>query len=168
MIVCHNNSNPERRTMEQEIFSLMASKPYEPNEELRAKLVKDIPDAVQKMSSAIDICYGLGLTAGWWHDAKTKEPKPDRNYGDITSLFHSEISESYEHYRKGTNDDHLPQYPGEVVELADLQIRLFDWVGRNPQYRQMFLDAMRDKLIYNTTRADHKMDARAADGGKKL
>lgn len=138
------------------------------DQEFRQELIKDIPRAAQHIEFLAKLCFGLGLTAGWWHDAKTKEPKPDRNYGDLTSLFHSEISEAYEHHRKGSKDDHLPQYDGKVVELMDLLIRVFDYIGSDEKLLNEAMGAIVDKLIYNTERADHKMDARAADGGKKL
>jgi NTP pyrophosphatase (non-canonical NTP hydrolase) len=49
------------------------------------------------------------------------------------------------------------------VELADALIRICDLAGA------MQLDlggAVREKLDYNATRADHKFEARTAEGGK--
>lgn len=137
-------------------------------DEMRQEFIDAIPSAAYDVERLAMLCNGLGLSAGWWHDAKTKAPKPDRNFGDICSLMHSEISEAYEAHRKDSPDDHLPGYPGKIVELADLAIRLFDWVGKDEETLGLFMGAFVDKLKYNTERADHKMDARAAEGGKKL
>lgn len=147
---------------------VFANRPFEPDAGLRKVFIDGIVPSVEQLRGAIMTCYGLGLTAGWWHNATTKLPEPNRNFGDIVALIHSEISEAFEAHRKGKNDDHLPQYDGKLVELADAVIRIFDYVGSNQKMREEFLAAMRDKLIYNTQRADHSMEARAADGGKKL
>lgn len=146
----------------------IATSVYKEEPELRQWLISRIEVCVKGCEGAIDLCYGLGLTAGWWHDSKTKEPVPDRNYGDLTSLFHTEISEAFEHHRKDSMDDHLPNRKGKFVELADCVIRIFDFVGSKPEYKEEFIMSFIEKLVYNTKRADHKMDARAADGGKKL
>ena len=79
--------------------------------------------------------------------------------------MHSELSEALEAIRKGKMDDHLPQYPGEVVELADCLIRILDYCGAHD------LDihgAFLDKLAYNHGRADHKRENREKEGGKKF
>jgi len=53
----------------------------------------------------------------------------------------------------------------EEVELADAMIRIMDYAG----WRGFDLaGAMSDKLHYNLHRADHKPEARAAEGGKKF
>jgi NTP pyrophosphatase (non-canonical NTP hydrolase) len=51
------------------------------------------------------------------------------------------------------------------VELADLMIRALDLAGA------MDLDlggAVAEKLLYNQSRADHKPENRALEGGKKF
>lgn len=65
------------------------------------------------------------LNSKWWHDIDTGEPL-DLDRGERIFLVMSELVEAGEAYRKNLMDDHLPQYKGEVVEIADTLIRLFD------------------------------------------
>lgn len=81
------------------------------------------------------------------------------------ALMHSELSEMLEGVRKGTMDSHLPHLSTESVEGADLFIRFMDYVGRE---KIDIARAIDEKLRYNAHRADHKPEARAADGGKKF
>lgn len=101
--------------------------------------------------------------AGWWSDLLTGEPK-ERNVGELLCLVHSEISEAMEGHRKGLMDDKLPHRSMIEVELADAVIRIFDMAGG------LNLDlagALAEKLAYNAQRADHKIENRKAEGGKK-
>lgn len=99
----------------------------------------------------------------WWHDPKTGE-KLTREKGTLLMLIVSEISEAMEGARKDLMDDHLPHRKMEEVEFADALIRIFDYAGAFG----LDLDgAVAEKRAYNTTRADHKKEARLADGGKK-
>lgn len=69
-----------------------------------------------------------------------------------------------EGHRKGLMDDKLPHRPMIEVELADAVIRIGDLCGA------LGLDlggAISEKLIYNSNRADHKLENRKAEGGKK-
>lgn len=85
-----------------------------------------------------------------WHD------KP-RDFGTYAALFHSEISEAFEAYRKGewegkdtTIDPETGKPEGIAVELADCVIRIADWFGKN----QLSLDkALRLKMDYNEYRS---------------
>ena len=66
--------------------------------------------------------------------------------------------------RKGIMDDHLPHRKMEEVEHADAIIRIFDYAGGHG------LDvggALVEKLKYNISRADHQVENRAKEGGKK-
>ena len=73
------------------------------------------------------------------------------------------MSEALEADRKGLMDDKLPDRPGHEVEFADCIIRILDTAFA------LELDvpgALIEKNRFNKTRADHKLEARAA-GGKK-
>lgn len=111
-------------------------------------------------------CHGRAWNAGWWHNPETGEPV-ERNFGDICSLVHSEISEAYEaHRKKDRMDDHLPKYRGKVVEFNDALIRLFDFMGGEAPGEgcQSFIE----KMHFNDNRADHKPENRLKEGGKVL
>ena len=112
----------------------------------------------------IDVCHNQAKKAGWWNDIHTGEDlRGKRNVGEMLCLVHSEISEAMEGHRKGLMDTHLPHRPMFEVELADALIRIFDIAGA------MNLDlagALIEKLEYNETRADHKPENRAKEGGK--
>lgn len=61
----------------------------------------------------------------WWTDA---EGLPIvRIRGELLMLAITELAEAVEGTRKDINDDHLPQFKMEVVEMADCKIRLLDY-----------------------------------------
>lgn len=102
------------------------------------------------------LCAGLAKEAGW--DSKERET------GTELMLIVSEIAEAMEGDRKNLMDDHLKHRPMLEVELADALIRIYHFAGKHD------LDvsgAMVEKLVYNTTRADHKLENRAKENGKK-
>ena len=104
-----------------------------------------------------DLCHEANVSAGW-HDS----PRED---GTFIALIHSEVSECLEGLRKNCQDDHLPHRKMAEVELADILIRVFDFAGLKGFD---LAAAVREKLEYNRNRADHKREARAAEGGKKF
>lgn len=121
----------------------------------------------------ISQCHGASLAAGWWHDPKTgqdykAEVIAGTRFGKALvaaslALVHSEVSEALEGHRKGKFDEHLPLRSAIEVELADAVIRIGDLAGA------LGLDlgtAIAEKMAYNAVRADHKPEARAAEGGK--
>lgn len=108
------------------------------------------------------LCHGAAKAGGWWTNLATGEPL-DRNVPEMLCLIHSEISEAMEAHRKTLMDDKLPHRKGIEVELADALIRIFDLGGG------LNLDlagALVEKMAYNSKRADHKPENRAAAGGK--
>ncbi len=122
-------------------------------------------------------CHLAALNAGWWNNLKTGECvikideltelnylEPPSLVGEKLALIHSEISEAMEGHRKGLKDDKLPNRTMFEVELADAIIRICDLAGA------LDLDlagAIQEKLDYNATRADHKVENRMLEGGKK-
>jgi len=114
----------------------------------------------------INECHQRALSGGWWKDINTGEDmRGKRNVGELLCLIHSEISEAMEGHRKGLMDDKLPHRTMFEVELADTLIRIFDLAGG---YELDLGGALAEKLEYNSTRADHKVENRLADGGKKF
>lgn len=109
------------------------------------------------INDMVNECHALSVKAGWWDDP--------REVGTMLCLIHSEVSEAMEGARKDLNDDHLTHRKMFEVELADAVIRIFDLAGS----QDMDLGgAIVEKLEYNKTRADHKMEARNSNGGKKF
>lgn len=117
-------------------------------------------DAINELSTEI---HESNVQAGWWTDIKTGQKK-DRNMGELLCLVHSEISEAMEGHRKNLMDDKLPQRKMLEVELADAFIRIFDIAGA---YGLDLGGAIAEKRAYNAVRADHKIENRLKDDGKK-
>jgi NTP pyrophosphatase (non-canonical NTP hydrolase) len=108
--------------------------------------------------------FEMNMLMGWYSDPKTGE-RIERNIPEMICLIHSELSEGLEGYRKNLMDDHLPHRPMLEVELADVLIRVFDLAG----YQGLDLSgAFNDKVLFNASRADHKLENRALDNGKKF
>lgn len=99
---------------------------------------------------------------GWWTDLATGERKM-RNVGELLMLAVSEVAEAMEGHRKGLMDDHLPHRRMFEVELADVFIRIFDIAGA---FNLDLGGALIEKMEYNQTRDDHKIENRIKDGGK--
>lgn len=102
--------------------------------------------------------------AKWWVDIDTGLPK-ERNEAEIIALEHSELSEALEAVRKDLNDDKLPHRKGVEVELADCIIRILDH-GYGMGYD--IPSAVIEKMLYNRQRADHKIENRKTENGKKF
>lgn len=110
---------------------------------------------------------------GWWDEPRT--------FGEIIALFHSELSEALEEYRKGQKPHEIyANYVGEKnvykleygdviqtagykpegipIELADCIIRILDYCGKEGIDIE---EAVRIKHEYNKTRPYRH-------GGKKI
>lgn len=112
-----------------------------------------------------DACHTASLKAGWWHDIHTGEPIINRPHvvGEKLMLIVSEVAEAMEGNRKNLMDDKLPHRKMCEVELADAVIRAFDLAGA------LGFDlgsAIAEKLKYNASREDHKIENRRKAGGK--
>lgn len=121
--------------------------------------------AFDGIANSIVSCHVLAKKSGWWHnpDGSEIDAQDPLIFGTKVALIHSEVSEAMEGGRKGLMDSHLPNRKAEEVELADAIIRIFDLAGA----RGLDLaGAMIEKLAYNQQRSDHKLSARAAEGGK--
>lgn len=64
-------------------------------------------------------------------------------------LEHCELSEGVEGMRKDLKDDHLPEFPMEVVEQADAFIRMLDLAEK---YNWPLAEAILAKMAYNEGR----------------
>ena len=127
---------------------------------------------MKTLADLVNEIHANNVAAGWWTDLATGESlvskngeKPKRNVPEMLCLVHSEISEAMEGHRKNLIDDKLPHRPMLEVELADAVIRICDMAGG------LGLDlegAINEKLEYNKNRADHKIENRLSENGKKF
>jgi NTP pyrophosphatase (non-canonical NTP hydrolase) len=102
------------------------------------------------IQEAIAKCYVTAKLKGW-HD---EENYPPRTFGEIIALCHSELSEALEEFRSGHSVQqiyysHEGKPEGVPIELADVLIRIFDYVGRRGIPLE---DALKIKMAYNETR----------------
>jgi len=139
------------------IYAFVAAGDYYEKE--RSKQVAEYLDAIVLLQ---DDCHDAAVDAGWWHGDDGNPLPPD--VPKHIALMHSELSEMLEGDRKDSMDEHLPHRKSIEVEAADLLIRLMD-VSKG--YGLDLAGAYVEKRAYNASRADHKRENRAKDGGKR-
>ncbi len=110
--------------------------------------------------------YGEQAKQAGWHQHEGLTESNLLNYkATKLNLISAEVFEAFECLRKDKMDDHLPDYKGLDVELADVFIRLVDFAyWNNINLGKMVIE----KGIYNKDRADHKPENRAKADGKKF
>lgn len=113
------------------------------------------------LNELAEICHKQ--YANWWINIETGEPI-QRNVGELLMLCVSELAEAMEGHRKNLQDDKIPHRKMFEVELADCLIRIFDMAGG---LRMDLGGAFVEKMAFNSTREDHKIEQRKAAGGKK-
>lgn len=138
-------------------------------------MTTEIDEVLKKLGEALnqlrDIVHQRNIDAGWWTDLETgadtrhTTPGPKRNVPEMLCLVHSEISEGLEGYRKGLMDDKLPHRPMLEVELGDAIIRELDLAGG---LGYDIGGAVIEKMAFNASRADHKIENRRLPGGKTI
>ena len=111
-----------------------------------------------------DKCYEASKDAGWHTDLETGKLL-ERNRAEMICLIHSELSEAMEGERKDLMDDHLSHRKMAEVEMADAVIRIMDYCGR---WGYDIGGAIVEKMEYNKNRADHKIENRKNNNGKKF
>lgn len=129
--------------------------------------ILSVGGAVYGLADAQELCHFLAAHSGWWTDLKTGLPftLEQVNIPEKLCLIHSEVSEAMEGHRKDLMDDKLPHRKMIEVELADALIRIFDLAG----FLKLDLaGAVVEKLAVNQQRADHKIENRMAENGKKF
>jgi hypothetical protein len=116
-----------------------------PEEEFRVLLKASATNFWRAWTQLSQLVHEANVKKGFW-----PERKSDRNVGELLALVHSEISEGLEAYRHNNAfDDHLPDYRGLSVELADAVIRILDMDHGLTLYVGA---AIADKLMYNLNR----------------
>ena len=121
----------------------------------------------EQINELVKDIHETNKSAGWWNDTITGESLLDNPYviGTKFMLVTTEVAEAVEGFRKNLMDDKLPQYKMVDVEIADAVIRLFDLAGALNVDLGKIIEKKRE---VNANRADHKVENRLKDGGKKF
>lgn len=113
-----------------------------------------------QINQLVKEAHATALEHGWW----TTEDEPQKYFGELIALVHSEASEALEEYR----DNREPNYSyigqngkpcGIPSELADIVIRVMDMCG---YYEIDLEEAILTKMGYNATKRSWR------HGGKRI
>ena len=120
---------------------------------------------IENLTAIQEAIHSAAKEAGWWNDLTTGEPITNNplTFSNKLMLIVSECAEAMEGDRKDLMDDKLPHRKMREVELADAVIRAFDLAGG---YNMDLAGAIVEKLKYNQSRPDHKVENRKLAGGK--
>jgi hypothetical protein len=135
-----------------------------------AELTREQLAMFAAFSELTDFLHETNVLCGWWTNLETGEDMHGkRNVPELLALIHSEVSEALEGHRKGSQDDKLPHRPMFRVELIDAVYRICDALGSQtePNRDHPAGAVLLEKYLYNLTRADHKIENRKLDNGKK-
>ncbi len=98
---------------------------------------------LDNLPALVDQAHQIAVDCGWWTDLDTGQPIV-RDRGTLLMLCVTEVCEAAEAWDNRAMDDKLPHRRGVEVELADLLLRVFDFIP-GLGFRDQFLEAM-DKL----------------------
>lgn len=130
-------------------------------ENAKQMALSDLNDCKETLIAGVgvlqDLCFRLSRASGW-------HIKPVED-GTRIALMHSELSEALEGLRRDRMDDKLTHRKMVEVELADTIIRILDFSGLKGYD---VAGAIIEKLVFNASREDHKLENRQKEGGKSF
>ncbi len=145
---------------------------------MQEQLIETSPVKINNLTEMSKEIFASNYKVGWWSnndlDSLDRSHIPDVvKYSKQGStliasklmLVVSEAAEALEGMRKGLMDEHLKDEEMFGVELADVLIRVLDLAGA---CRVDIGRLVAEKYAYNQTRLDHKLENRAANGGKSI
>lgn len=118
----------------------------------------------ENINELVNTCFGNAKAAGWHSSLNNPDVEKYLKPAQLM-LIVSEVAEAMEGERKDLMDDHIKHRKMAEVELADAIIRICDYAGR---WGYDLGGAVVEKLEYNKNRADHKLENRVKEGGKKF
>lgn len=94
-------------------------------------VLKPYPGFAAAFDELCIVMHARNVEAGWWTNTKTGALMQigERDRGELLCLCHSEVAEAMEAVRKKLMDDKIPTRRGVEVELGDVLIRAFDYLG---------------------------------------